>query len=470
MREIDEARDWAWEEFGGADLGDTRRVARLVGMAAGVAQKPSGLISSVFSNDAERQGAYDFVESSKIAATPIVDAMGRSCASRCVGEPFVYVPLDGTSLTIVDHACNKGFGHVGSYRHGLRGLKVLTALAVSSTGTPIGVAHLEWWNRPRYKKFASYRPPAQRESQKWHDAIVAILARFKKEAPKERLWFQLDREGDSKTSLIPLVESGHWFTVRSQYNRRLEVQRTGKRRYLRAEMKRRPVLGEHTVDIPRRGSQAARRARLSVRTGSVTVLTQNKWNRKVVPLRLNVVWAREVETPRGCEPLDWMLLTNHPVGTFEQALQVINGYCQRWRIEDFHRTWKSGLCNVEDTQLRGSPQVQKWATILAAVAVRAERLKHLSRTTPDEPASIELSPAELDALRFFKERQKKSNEVLPTRPPTLEEAVIWIAQIGGYIHRPAQGPPGIKTIQRGLAIILPAAEVFQAMPRARKIR
>jgi hypothetical protein len=425
----------------------------------------------VFSDGAERQGAYDFLESSRTEAKPIVDAIGRGAARRSIGEQFVYVPIDGTSLTIVDHARSKGFGHVGTYGQGLRGLKVVTAIAVSSTGTPLGVAHLEWWNRPRYKKFASYRPPAERESQKWHDTITAVLERFKDEAPNERLWFQLDREGDSKTALIPLVESGHWFTVRSQYNRRLEVSGGGsKRRYLRTEMERRPVLDQHVIDIPRRGTQPARQARLNVRVGSFTVLTQNKWNRKKVPLRLNVVWAREIGAPQGHEPLDWMLLTNHPAETFEQALDVIHGYCQRWRIEDFHRTWKSGLCNAEDTQLRGSPQVQKWATILASVAVRAERLKHLARTTPDEPASIELSPSELDAVRFFKERQKKSTEVLPARTPTIQEAVTWIAEIGGYINRPAQGPPGIKTIQRGMAIILPAAAVFQAMPRARKIR
>jgi hypothetical protein len=33
----------------------------------------------------------------------------------------------------------------------------------------------------------------------------------------------------------------------------------------------------------------------------------------------------------------------------------------------------------------------KWATILAAVALRTERLKKLARETPDLQASVELS-------------------------------------------------------------------------------
>ncbi len=465
MRSQRETRRWAWEEFGRAELGDVRRRSRLLAMAETAARSPSGLVSEVFEVAAERQGAYDFLESAHVGAEALVDAVGRSCAERSDEESFVYVPIDGSSLTIVDHANSKGFGHVGTYTQGLRGLKVVTAIAVGPAGVPQGVAHLEWWNRPRYKKFASYRPPAERESRKWTNTIEAVLRRFGEEAPSVRLWFQLDREGDSKAALLPLDRSGHWFTVRSQYNRRLQAG------YLREKLRCRRSMGEYFLELPRRAQQAPRRARLSVRCGSYTVLVQNKWNRQVSPLKLNAVWVREVaSTARGQKPLEWILLTNRPVSTLEQVRQVIMGYAQRWRIEDFHRAWKNGACCVEDAQLRGSPQMQKWATILAAVAIRAERLKHLSRTSAAQPASIEFSPAELKALRLLKERQKKKTETLPTRPPTISEAVTWIAELGGYINRPAQGPPGTKTIQRGLNRLLPAVEILEALADARKKR
>lgn len=398
----------------------------------------------------------------------MVEAVSRGCAARCAGEAFVYMPIDGTSLTIVDHENSKGFGHVGTYQQGLRGLKVVTALAVSRTGTPIGVAHLEWWNRPRYAKFASYRPPAQRESQKWRSTIDSIIARFAEEAPDVRLWFQLDREGDMKTTLIPLVQSGHWFTVRSRYNRRLK-DREGVRSYLRDKLRILPVIGEYAIQIPRRGKKPTRRARLAVRCGSFTVATQNKWNRQVVYLDLNVVWVREIgSVHHEHERIEWTLLTNRPTTTLQQAREVVDGYCGRWRIEDFHRTWKSGVCNVEQSQLRGSSAMQKWATILAAVAARAERLKHLSRTAPQQSASVELNRFELQALRILKERQKSRVEALPDGTPTLHEAVVWIAQLGGYINRKAQGPPGSRTIQRGLDRLLPAAEVLEALAASKK--
>src|SRR5678815_5278638 len=95
--------------------------------------------------------------------------------------------------------------------------------------------------------------------------------------------------------------------------------------------------------------------------------------------------------------LRWTLITNARVQTLHEAITVVNGYTTRWRIEEFHRAWKRGVCHVEDTQLRSRQAIIKWATILGAVAVRATRLAYLAREKPDLPASEEFSPAEIAA-------------------------------------------------------------------------
>jgi hypothetical protein len=38
---------------------------------------------------------------------------------------------------------------------------------------------------------------------------------------------------------------------------------------------------------------------------------------------------------------------------------------------------------------------------------------------------------------------------LPARPPTVRQAVRWIAQLGGFLGRKGDGEPGITTIWRG---------------------
>jgi len=63
MLMADQAQRWAKKTFGDTELGDERRTARLVAMAAQLARTPGGTVGQVFTEDAERQGAYDFLES-----------------------------------------------------------------------------------------------------------------------------------------------------------------------------------------------------------------------------------------------------------------------------------------------------------------------------------------------------------------------------------------------------------------------
>jgi hypothetical protein len=151
----------------------------------------------------------------------------------------------------------------------------------------------------------------------------------------------------------------------------------------------------------------------------------------------------------GEKGLDWLLLTNTPVISAEHARAVLDSYRARWRIEEFHRTWKQGECNVEDTQLHSMEAVIKWATILAAVATRIERLKYFARNKPDEPASTELAPEEIEGLKLDQRDRMKPKRRNLSEMPTMGEVTRWIAELGGWIG-PANGPPGSITLARGL--------------------
>ena len=124
-----------------------------------------------------------------------------------------------------------------------------------------------------------------------------------------------------------------------------------------------------------------------------------------------------------------------------------------FRSEDFHKSWKTGCCNVEQTQLRHMTHVLRWATMLATIAMRVERLKHLARSQPNLPASTELSDIEIEALRAAKNRIKKRTETIPNEMPTISQAVRWIADLGGYTGKSSGGPPGSITIARGLELL-----------------
>jgi hypothetical protein len=67
--------DWSHGEFGHAGISDHRWRARLVGMAMQAARCPAGRITEVFSNDAQRQGAYGLLESEAVGHEQIAEAM-----------------------------------------------------------------------------------------------------------------------------------------------------------------------------------------------------------------------------------------------------------------------------------------------------------------------------------------------------------------------------------------------------------
>src|SRR5262249_34187457 len=178
---------------------------------------------------------------------------------------------------------------------------------------------------------------------------------------------------------------------------------------------------------------------------------------RITRLRVTAVWAREEgTTPVGEDPLDWLLFTNHPVDTLEDAMLVIYGYTQRWRVEDFHRTWKSGECDVESTQIRSFHGFRSLSTILSANAVRIERLKTLSRTKPEAPATLELTPLEIRALKLL-----KFGANAPASQPTMRDVVAWLAEMGGYANKYSGKPPGATVLGRGLRYLRPAARLLE---------
>jgi len=55
------------------------------------------------------------------------------------------------------------------------------------------------------------------------------------------------------------------------------------------------------------------------------------------PLPLYAVLVTEVHPPKGEKPIEWLLLTNEPVETFEDAWRVTGWYECRWVVEEYHK-------------------------------------------------------------------------------------------------------------------------------------
>jgi len=200
----------------------------------------------------------------------------------------------------------------------------------------------------------------------------------------------------------------------------------------------------YEVRVPRRGLQPARTARLEVRYRAVE-LQPPVHRSRLGPVQVWAVLAQEVGAPPGIEPIEWMLLTSVPVSNAEQALERLRWYVQRWNIEVYHRTLKSG-CRIEDRQLAGADRLENCLAIDMVVAWRVLHLTKLGRDTPEVPCTVFFEDPEWKALWGFVHRTPQ----LPAEPPSLRTVIRLVAGLGGFLGRKSDREPGCQTLWLGL--------------------
>ena len=467
---MESAREWSKEEFGGARLGDARRTRRLQQLAAKVAQRPAGRVTQVCQGLAEREGAFRFLENRHIDAGEIGRSHHRCTARRCRTSRFVYVAMDMVHLAVTDRCQDKGLGVVGKGQNPhLSGMSALNAWAVTPEGVPLGLLSQRWWCRfppktplPRVDR----RPREERETWHWHEAKVEAQRCLMKHGGQASAWFVADRGADIGWFLHEAVQESSRVTIRSAYNRRLSGPR---QRYVHSVVRRGRIRGTLQIQPP----QQKKAVTLNVRAKSVVIQWTPKSGATPVPVPMNIVHVRQHGRPRAKRShqkrnfhprfhphrpkrIEWFLLTTAPIDSWEEILEVIHSYTQRWKVEEFHKTLKTGACHAESSQLRSRGALQRWWVILSAVAARIERLKHLGRNQPQLLASELFQPHEINAVILLADKHPFSVGDIPT----MGQMMALVAKLGGYVPS-NKHPPGSITLRRGLEQIAPAARVLE---------
>jgi hypothetical protein len=144
--------------------------------------------------------------------------------------------------------------------------------------------------------------------------------------------------------------------------------------------------------------------------------------------------------------VDWKLITTVEVKTLAQALELIEWYTQRFQIEVYHRTLKSG-CKIEERQLGNAERIEGCLAIDMVVAWRIVHLTKLGREVPQVPCTVFFEEAQWKALVAFVTREVR----VPVKPPTLQEAILMMAKrLGGFLGRKGDGEPGAEIIWKAL--------------------
>lgn len=352
---------------------------------------------------------------------------------------------DTTDLDFTSHPKTQGLGYLNQTKQ--QGIKVHSCFAVSGKGQPLGLLHQHTWVRPDapVKKKSpkkvrnNQKPIEEKESYRWLTTLSAAEATI---SGTIQLVQVADREADIFELFAQPRQPNSELLIRAKSNRKVKHE-LGQ---LFATLSQAPVLGNLTIEVRRNPKRPARTAHLQIRAIKVVLEVPAHLPNKhqLSPIELNALLVEETSPPAdGSAPISWRLLTSLPLDTFEEACQCVRWYSYRWLIERFHLTLKSG-CKIEALQLQHRDRLLKALATYNSVAWRLMAMTYQARLTPDESCECLLTTAEWKLLRRKFEPKSRAK-----KPPTLRQAMIWIARLGGFLARKRDGDPGIKTLWRG---------------------
>jgi len=447
-------RNWAENEFGGLRVWDTRLRARLYQIAEDFwshLHAPS--LTRRCADRARTVGAYRFFQNPKVNMDLLLDAHRQAVIERMAEHPVVLVPQDTTTLNYTGHRDAGAMGPIGTkVEGGPVGLILHNSHAFTPDGVPLGVVSAECWARDP-EAHGRKRGPDERESRKWLDAYATLQA-IAPQVPNTLLVSVGDREAD----LFALFDQARApdsprLLVRAHRGRGRQVMEEDQLTPLWAYVSGLSPAGRLELHLPRRGTQRARVATLEVRVSPVTL--QAPKDHPGAPVDLWAVQLWEPAPPEGVEAVDWMLLTNVPTTTYAEALERARWYAARWGIEVYHRTLKTG-CQIEDRQLGYRARLEHCLAIDMVVAWRVYYLTWLGRGEADLPCTVFFQDPEWKALYSWYHHTVE----VPETPPSLKEAVVWIAKKGGFLGRASDGDPGVEVMWHGLQKLDVAIEMY----------
>lgn len=250
-----------------------------------------------------------------------------------------------------------------------------------------------------------------------------------------------DRESDIYELFCLADELGTNFLVRTCVDRRTEDGTCT----IAAQMRKAAVKGRHRIEARTKQGEAYA-AELEVKFEQLQVLPPAGKRKDYPALTLTVIHAMERGTPRGREKIAWKLITNLTVKSLRSAIEKLDWYALRWKIEVFHKILKSG-CKAEASKLRSSERLANLIAIFCIIGWRIFWLTILHRADPDLPPIIALDSTEVHLLdRLVKAKPAKSQT-----KASVSEYIIRIASLGGYLNRATDPPPGNMVMWRGMS-------------------
>jgi hypothetical protein len=329
--------------FSGIDLGDARRTTRLIQAADDMCRHPGGTLPDKFPRPADLRAFYRLMNCEAVTHQILMQAHAEETRGRMAmcGSDVVLVLHDATELDYTTRqTLAQRMGQIGQGTH--RGYICPNSLAVrlhadTAKGTvvpeTVGLLSQILHHRPRVAGKESNKQARERvtrESRLWLQGVQRCGA-----TPGSVYCVDVsDSLSDTFEYMAYELVHERRCVLRAKVNRRL-IEPLAQNAYLFDGVRALKPMGQRTLEISASPGRTARTTQVEVAFTPVVLAPPGKKSGDYAnePLNLWAVRVWEPNTPKGEEPLEWILLTNCPVLTLAEAFERIDWYELRWIIE-----------------------------------------------------------------------------------------------------------------------------------------
>jgi len=459
---VDSSVKWIANEFSNLSINDLRLGKRFLNVATALMKSPTKTINQAMENWPETKAAYRLFDNDKLERGAIMASHKEGTLSRVDdfnGEVILAIQ-DSTTLNYTHHPKVTGLNKLqqqSDYTNELQGFHVHNLLLTTEDGIPLGLLRQDIFQNDAPDTPHKQLPITQKQSYRWLQSLRTTHELTKQ---GKRIITVCDREADIYEFMSEAENLHENYIIRGKNNRRT----IDKQICISDEFANKDVDGEMEINVAGNGNRAHRTAIISIKFIETTIGIPQRHPNAQTKVReevmIKVIWATEKNPPKGQKAINWILFTNCPVKTIDQAKQCLQWYQHRWRIEEFHKVMKSG-CNAENCYLRTFDRISKFVALMSVIAYRLYWITLFSRVMPDRPSTDILEPTELAALFLY--INKRSKKKMPDKPPTAQEVTIMIAKLGGFLGRKNDNQPGITVIWRGWQKLQSLTEMWVLM-------
>jgi hypothetical protein len=315
-------------ELSDIDLGDRRLNRRAGQLVETLGEHPTLSIPAACGGWDETRAAYRFFDHKAVTAEAVLAPHIACTEQRLRAHSRVLCIEDTTELDYTKRKAS--MAGLGVLNYETRwGIYLHPTLAVTPEGVPLGV--LGWHSFVREpgtlgQEKAANRPLEEKESVRWVDGFARVNE-LAETLTETRLTYIADREGDIYELFVeaPCPEHSADWLVRGQHHER----RLSDGRKLIEALEEAPVLSEITFERPAAKGRPARTVTQQLKAVRVTLKPPYRPERELPEVTVTALLAREPDPPPGEEPVEWLLLSNLPVETPEQAIETCLTGCRQ---------------------------------------------------------------------------------------------------------------------------------------------